>query len=214
MKIAVIGYKGKMGSTVYELLGKYYSVVGVDKDDEFDINVDLVVDFSSSENSNFLLDKCTKNKIPLIIGTTGHDEKELLEIKNASKFIPVFKAGNFSTGMQNLKNSLKNLITIDTQDVIIFEKHHRNKKDAPSGTAKEIEQFITNKFNIEPSVIYERGGKEIGTHIIDIYYENEVVSVSHQAFSRIAFAEGVKKAVEFMINVKDNGLYGMADIKL
>jgi 4-hydroxy-tetrahydrodipicolinate reductase len=156
---------------------------------------------------------CKTNKVPLVIGSTGQSGTQMKEIENASKSIAIFKAGNFSVGIKNLKNALKSLIINDAQEITIFEKHHKNKKDAPSGTAKEIAEYIGKKFNKPVNIIFERGGKEIGTHSVDIYYENEVVSISHKVFSRDAFADGVRKAVDFMIGCKVAGLYSMEDIK-
>lgn len=214
IKIALVGYKGKMGSVVFEALAKNYSVIGIGRNDEICENVQLVIDFASAESSAKYAEWCKQRKIPLIIGSTGQNTKQMESILSASKATPIFMAGNFSVGANNLKSALKNLITQDAQDVIIFEKHHKTKKDAPSGTAKEIAKFITHNFNIEPNIVFERGGKEIGTHLVDIYYENELVTIEHKAFSRQAFADGVMKAVKFMQKVTKSGFYSMEDIKI
>lgn len=214
IKIAVIGYKGKMGSAVFNALKKEYEVIGIGKGDSFDDSVSTVVDFASAESSVKISKKCAQKNIPLVIGSTGQTEEQLDEIKEASTFVPILMAGNFSMGVSCLKNALDALIIKDAQDIVVFEKHHREKKDAPSGTAKEIAHFIEQNFNKAVGVIFERGGKELGTHVVDIYYENEVVSLSHTVFSREAFVQGVKKAVEFVLDCKNNGLYGMQDVKM
>ncbi len=211
-KIAVVGYKGKMGSIVFEILKKRYNVIGIGRNDVFCSDANLVIDFASAESSVDSAKWCAEKKVPLIIGSTGQSESQMNEIIELSKFVPILKAGNFSIGVNNLKKSLKKLITKDAQDITIFEKHHKNKKDAPSGTAKEIAGFIMQNFNIKPNVIFERGGKEIGEHIVSVYYENEVVSIKHKVFSREAFADGVLKAVLIIKNIKNSGLYSLEDI--
>ena len=214
IKIAIVGYRGKMGSAVFDALKQEYEVVGIDRGDYFADSVSLVIDFASAESSATMAKECARRKIPLIIGSTGQDENELNEIKKASEQIIVLMAGNFSLGICLLKNALTSLITNNVQDIVIFEKHHKDKKDAPSGTAKEIKHFIENNFNMSSDVVFERGGKEIGTHVVDIYYENEVISLSHRAFSRNAFVDGLKKAIKFVLGSEKSGFYNMHDVKM
>ncbi len=213
IKIAIVGYKGKMGSCVFGKLNSKFTLVGIDRENKLTgDSVSLVIDFADAESSVASCDWCKNNKVPLIIGSTGQTPEQNEKIREASKIIPIFKAGNFSVGIMALKNALSSLINSSTQDIVVFEKHHKNKKDAPSGTAKEIAEIIWDNFNITPSVIFERGGIEVGTHSVDIYYKNEVLSISHRAFSREAFADGVMLAVDFILSTTCAGLYGMADL--
>ena len=212
IKIMLVGHKGKMGSVVFDTLKKDYDVVGFSKEDKPTTDADMVVDFASAESSVCMAKWCAEKNIPLVIGSTGQSDLQMKEILNASKRVPIFIAGNFSVGIKNLKRALEKIVTKDAKDVIVFEKHHRSKKDAPSGTAKEIVKVITDKFGVVANVVFERGGKEIGTHTVDVYYEDEVITISHKVFSREAFAGGVKRAVEYMQKVKKSGLYTMEDI--
>ena len=96
---------------------------------------------------------------------------------------------------------------IEMSSICVFEKHHKNKVDEPSGTAIELASVVFENFGVNPQVLSERGGKEVGTHNIDFYFGDELISISHKAFSRDAFASGVLKAVEFLI-----GYYGVGMI--
>ena len=199
-KIMVVGCNGRMGSVVADVLkNKGYIVAEVNKDTNYEnFEVDLVVDFSVAENTEQLAKWCLKKKVPLVIGTTGHSKQQLEQIENAAKQIPVLKAGNFSMGMLIFKKNVKNIIKFNPKEIVVFEKHHRNKKDSPSGTAVELKKYIENFWQGNVCVLAERGGKEVGEHVVNFYFENEVVSLKHVAYSRECFADGVLQAIEFM----------------
>ena len=116
-----------MGTVVFETLAKNYSVIGIGRNDEIFDRVQLVIDLASAESSAKYAEWCKTRKVPLIIGSTGQNAEQMKSILNASKETPIFMAGNFSMGANNLKQALKSLITQDAQDVIIFEKHHKTK---------------------------------------------------------------------------------------
>ena len=148
-----------------------------------------------------------KNNKKLIIGATGQTKGDLKKIVKASESIVIVMAGNFSIGIARLKKFLKTALTADVQSVSIIEKHHKDKKDSPSGTALELKKCIESLTKKQVQVSSVRGGKEIGTHEIDVYYENEVLRISHQAFSRDAFVRGVELSVEFVKTQNEPGLY-------
>ncbi len=214
-KIMVVGYLGKMGSEVFKMLSNSgYDVVGKEKNERFENfnNVALIIDFGGANATSECVLYAVKNKIPLIIGSTGHDESVLLEILAASKIIPVLKAGNFSLGIHALKTMLGCFKGTNISQVCVFEKHHASKVDTPSGTALEIKKEIEEVLGITPQISAFRGGKEVGTHEITLYFGSEVVSLSHAAFDRSAFACGVVQAVGFMLDKKDAGFYKIKDI--
>ena len=212
-KIMIVGHKGKMGSVVFELAkNKGFDVFGVDKGDDLIDKVDLVVDFSIPENTLKVAKWCVENKIPLVVGTTGHDEKQQKMLQEFSKEIPILKAGNFSIGMALLRKILRGDISKHFKEVVIYEKHHRNKKDSPSGTAVELKILIENNWNGRVEVLAERGGKEVGEHVINCYLENEVLSFSHKAFSRECFADGVLVAIDFMLKNTKRKMFSFDDI--
>ncbi len=213
-KVAVVGCFGKMGSVCLDFLKRSgYDVVGVGKDDDLNSleRVDVLVDFSEPEMTGVCADWCKNQGVKLIVGTTGLDEDILKKIEIASKVVPVVVAGNFSCGVVKLKQCLKVVFDGSEQQVIVFEKHHKNKKDKPSGTAKELLEEIEKLTNAKVEVLCERVGKEVGTHRVDVYFENEVISLSHRAYGREVFAAGVAKAVQFL-QAADVGLYAILDI--
>ena len=108
-------------------------------EDTFD-NCDVVIDFSNPISTLKILKRCLDIKIPIIIGTTGFSDDEINKIKTAGKKIPILLAANFSTGINNLKDSLETFIKSLDQEMscIIEETHHIEKLDQPSGTAIEL----------------------------------------------------------------------------
>lgn len=213
-KIAVVGGQGKMGSVVCKSLSKDYKVLVIGRKDKLTGKINLVIDFGSAGSSVQSAIWCREYGVPLIVGSTGQSEEQLKIIQDASKVVPIVLAQNFSEGLVLMKKALKNVIVKNVRDVIVFEKHHREKKDSPSGTAKNLEQFIGGLFDGDIQMICERGGKEIGTHIVDCYFDNEMISMTHKAFSRDAFADGVKKVVSWILNgeKKQNGIYSFDEI--
>ena len=213
-KIAIVGVFGKMGQILEEKLSQKYEIRGIDaQDDLFDaIDCDLVIDFSNGKNSKDTAVWCKKFEKPLIIGATGQTKREINIIKNCSKNIPILKAGNFSMGIQMLKKMLMQIDKSQIESISIIEKHHKNKIDRPSGTALELQTFCEENLKKIAEICDMRGGEEIGTHEVNIYLKNEVLRITHQAFSRDAFARGVEMAAEFMIQHKEKGLFSFDDV--
>lgn len=212
--IAVVGAKGKMGSVICNTLKADYNVVAITSKEclcDFD-NIDLVIDFASSVSSVVSARFCKKHQIPLIVGATGQTEADLKEIYSVSKVAPVLKAGNFSVGVVLLKKMLKILLKCKNYDISIIEKHHKLKKDMPSGTALEFQELIEKSTKTKVPILSERGGLEIGTHQIDLYFGGELISLEHKSFSRDCFAYGAKLATDYMLSVKKPGVYNFEQI--
>ncbi len=208
--IVVVGAKGKMGSLVCKLLKEHsdYTVLEIDKDDDLNnvVSADMIIDFANASSSVKSAKYAVENHIPLIVGATGQSEEQESAILKAGKQIAVLKCANFSIGIAKVKELLKKVLALKIEDVVVFEKHHRLKKDSPSGTALELKKSIEQDFDGKIQMLSERGGQEIGTHQIDFYFGSELISIKHQAFSREAFAEGVCFAVGKMLN-KTRGVY-------
>ena len=209
MKIAIIGSKGRMVQAICEALNEKFELIEIDKTISIETarDAEIIIDFSSGENSAKTALWCEKNNKKLIIGATGQTKGELKKIVKTSENNIVVMAGNFSIGIARIKKILKTILTADVQSVSVIEKHHKDKKDSPSGTALDLKAVIESLTNKSVQVCSVRGGKEIGTHEIDVYYENEVIRISHQAFSREAFVRGVELSVDFVKNQKEPGLY-------
>lgn len=250
MKVAINGFLGQMGQSLYNLLksdNEIEVVCGIDKkqfnqstlnnfsnlllsNNIYDAkNCDVIIDFSSYLALEQLLDFCVKNKKALIIATTGHSTYQEQAIYNASKFIPIFKSGNFSQGVYIFLQAIKEVAkkTLDF-DVEIIETHHNKKVDVPSGTAKmmfnEVKGVRLDSFanvgrrntllkkKLEEIGIHSiRGGGVVGQHKILFLDKFESISITHTAFSREVFCVGVIKACKFIKN-KDKGLYEIKNL--
>ena len=213
-KIAVIGANGKMGKLICETLKNSYEIIEIDKTKDINIarDCDLIIDFSTGSNSSKTAKWCEIYRKKLIIGATGQTNEENKLIKSASKNIPILMAGNFSIGISTLKNIFFYLKNLPSENIIIYECHHKNKKDAPSGTAKELKTFLKSLFNCKIDTIFSRGGEEIGLHQISFYFGSEVLKFSHQAFSRKSFIDGLIKTIPYMLKLNNPGLISFDNI--
>lgn len=204
MKVGVVGYKGRMGSLVYEALrdvGK--ETVGVDINDSlFDVkDCDLVVDFSLSNNSCRVATFCCDHKIPLIICSTGQTEREIDHIQSCSKHIPIMLLPNASVGMSALLRSLKSFKDMENIEASIVEYHHKKKKDNPSGTAKLIERLLLSYGIKVNQNIGIRQGEIIGKHNILLSNKYESIEITHIVNNRRAFAQGVVEIVDNFVKL-------------
>lgn len=192
---------------------------------------DVIIDFSNPASLNGLLRFSVENKLPVVIATTGYNEAEIEKIKKAADVVPVFFTFNMSLGINLLLSLTKKATEIlgENFDIEIIEKHHNQKIDAPSGTAIMLANAVNE--TLDKRMIYEydrhskrqkrqkneigihsvRGGTIVGEHEVMFAGEDEVVSLSHKAFSKRVFAAGAVKAAKFLSG-KNPGLYSMDDL--
>ena len=197
-KIAIVGYKGRMGKLITKALEEKFDVCGVDRENSLDDfgDISLVIDFASHESSLISAEYCLKKNIPLIIGSTGQTEQENKRINEISKKILLIKKANFSRGIEVLKMFIESVLYINPDRFEIIEKHHKNKKDKPSGTALELEKFIKEKFNGDIKIYSIREGEEMGEHSIAAFVKDEKLMIKHNVYSREAFVRGLVEEVE------------------
>lgn len=193
--------------------------------------VDVVVDFSVPASIPSVLRFAQLKKIPVIIGTTGLGEREYKLIRSASERIPVFQTGNMSLGV-NLQLELIQLASAtlgNAFDVEIIETHHRMKVDAPSGTALMLANAVASGYADESELVYGRheknrrrtqneigihsvrGGTVVGEHQVQFIGNDEIIEITHRAFSKQVFAQGALRAAKFIVG-KQNGLYNMKNV--
>ncbi len=169
----------------------------------------------------------------MVIGTTGHDAAQRAELEALASRIPIVHAPNMSLGV-NLLFKLAELASraLDDQyDIEIFEAHHRNKVDAPSGTAlglgraaaqgrsrnfEDVAEFarhgqtgIRERGRIGFSVV--RGGDIIGEHRLIFAGPGEQVELAHTAQDRSGFARGALVAARWVVG-RPPGMYSMLDV--
>jgi 4-hydroxy-tetrahydrodipicolinate reductase len=135
-----------------------------------------------------------------VSGTTGISEKDSQALKKAGEKTAVLWASNMSIGVAVVKSLLKGLGALgDEFDFQIEEFHHKHKKDAPSGTAKTLQEELKKSVNKNlPSVISVRGGGIFGIHAIWAISDEEIIKIEHTALNRAVFAKGAVKAAKFI----------------
>lgn len=215
MKFVIVGCKGKLGGRVFEVARKKHEIIGIDKEqDIFKLVIsdyDAILDVSTPENSIHTLQYAKYYHIPLVIGCTGHTDKQINQIINSENNIPIVLCANFSVGITALKGALKHILNFNFTDAYITEVHHTEKTDSPSGTAKIFEQFIKNsKTKLHPTTSI-RQNKIVGEHTITLFLGNEHITITHTAESRDCFADGAIYALEHIVN-KQSGVYDLQDL--
>jgi 4-hydroxy-tetrahydrodipicolinate reductase len=192
------------------------------------ISGDLVLDFSHHTAVKDLLPWAESRKLPVVITTTGHTPEELELIQAAAKVIPVFFAANLSMGVALMADFAKRAAAFFPEaDIEIVETHHNRKLDAPSGTALALAKAV-QEGRPGSTIAYGRSGMgkrkpgEItihalrmgnisGQHEIHITTDHQQLTLRHEAYDRVLFAEGAITAARFLLG-KPAGLYGMEDI--
>lgn len=208
---------------------KIYSDFNNVKDQEE--SVDVIIDFSKASRLEEILCYALKTKTPIVIGTTGHTHEQNQKIKEASKFIPIFKSSNTSIGITVMLQLVKTATRLlDGYDIEIIEKHHNRKEDCPCGTAymtadiiKEVRNELTNIYGRhgknakrqpnELGIHTIRGGTIIGDNDVIFAGDDEVLEIKHRAGSNMIFAKGAVMAAKFIFDL-ENGLYDMNDVLL
>ena len=214
LKIYVNGSSGKMGQSLTNLINQNRELSLVTESISLS---DVVIDFSHPDLTIEIIKDCSINKIPLIIGTTNLNEETHVEIKMASKYIPILLAANMSIGILQLKESLVAFIKSNKEkiDCLIEEIHHSNKLDAPSGTAIEIKDLIKNtdnKSNINQININSKRVDDVfGIHKVTFFSEESSTDFKHEALSRDVYANGAIKCAMTIHRLEPN-VYKFEDI--
>ncbi|WP_286261646.1 4-hydroxy-tetrahydrodipicolinate reductase [Thalassotalea atypica] len=196
-------------------------------------SADVLIDFTSIESTFENIQWCKKHNKALVIGTTGFDDEQTQQIKDAGNDMPVLLAPNTSVGVNLLFKLLE--ITAkaigDYTDIEIFEAHHRFKKDAPSGTAMKMGQVIADTLgrDLKECAVYGRegitderdpntigfatvrAGDIVGEHTAFFADLGERLEITHKASSRMTFAQGAMRAALWLSSV-NKGYYDMQDV--
>ncbi len=251
INIAITGCMGRMGQQLIRSSKKdrAFKIVSLTENRKINKKISGIQPELNSINSfkkahviiDFTVPKCTieilkiaaKQKKKIIIGTTGFSKKNENLIKKFSKKIPILKAGNMSLGV----NLLMYLTEIASKSLgknflsKIYEVHHKNKKDYPSGTAlmlgrgvatgrnKEFYSLIGKKYLNKKSFPFAkkinfnsvRKGEVIGEHEVTFSSGKEIVTLNHESFDRALYSEGALAAAKWILNKKP-GLYSMRDL--
>ena len=207
MKLALHGY-GKMGHAVEKVaVERGHEVVAiVTSSKKSKMNgAEVVIDFSNAASVEEAVGLACENRIGLVIGTTGWSDRlnsVSARVKNAG--IGCVYASNFSPGANAvfaLAHRAGELFARFPQYAAgIEERHHAQKKDAPSGTALRIASELKSGSGgkLDPPIVSSRVGSEFGLHTLFFDSPDDLIEISHRARGREGFARGAVLAAELI----------------
>lgn len=199
---------------------------------ECDVEADVIIDFCSAKAVDALLDYAEEKLVPVVLCSTGLSQEQIDRISQVSKKVAILKSANMSLGVNLIMKVLKEVaakLVPAGFDVEIVEKHHNLKLDAPSGTALALADSINEEFDNSFEYVYDRstrrakrdskelgisavrGGTIVGDHDVIFAGLDEVVTVSHSAYSKSVFGIGAIQAAKFLAG-KGPGLYDMKPV--
>ena len=237
-RIGIIGSEGRMGQALAEAIAAAGEMLagGVDKGGDASAlaaSSDVLVDFSSPAALEANLDAAVAAGVPIVVGTTGLEERHHWLCDSAAETIAVLQTGNTSLGVTLLAHLVRDAASRlgEDWDIEIAETHHRMKRDAPSGTALLLGEAAAAGRGIaldgnsergrdgitgarSPGAVgfaSLRGGSVAGDHTVHFLGEGERLSLSHLAEDRAIFARGAVRAAQWLIG-KPAGRYTMPQV--
>ena len=234
VNVIMHGCNGHMGRVVTELIEKDENVqivagidayTGVQNEypvfpsiKECTVKADVIIDFAVAQ--------------AVVLCTTGLSAEQIEKVNQASKKVAILKSANMSLGINTLMKLLRTAADILANrgfDIEIVEKHHNQKLDAPSGTALALADCMNQVLDNEYDYTYDRstvrqkrkhneigisavrGGTIVGEHDVIFAGTDEVIQISHTAYSKAIFAKGAIDAAKYIAG-KEAGMYNMADV--
>ncbi len=232
MKLAIAGLSGRMGQAIASLADGVHRLVDAENNAAAS-DADALIDFSRPEFSLQMLDFALAQQMPFVSGTTGFSEAQQRKLQDAASKIPVFWASNMSVGVALVAKLVREAAAAlpESYDIEVLEMHHRDKVDAPSGTALTLGQAAAQgrgvDFDSHKTLSREgdtgaretgsigfatlRGGRVIGEHNVLFAGEHDVIEIAHRSASRAIYAEGALRAAAWLKN-QPAGFYGMNDL--
>jgi 4-hydroxy-tetrahydrodipicolinate reductase len=195
---------------------------------------DVVIDFTHASTAQSTAATMAKSGKPWVLGSSGLSAADEAAVETAARTIPVVYASNFSAGVNlvlALCERMGAALPAGTYDAEIIEMHHRQKVDAPSGTAVGMGRAVAKGRGrkLEDVMVSGRhghtgaretgaigfaalrGGQVVGEHTLIFASATEHIALTHRAFDRRAFAAGAVRAALWVIG-KPPGLYSMMDV--
>jgi 4-hydroxy-tetrahydrodipicolinate reductase len=227
MKIGLIGY-GKMGKEIEQQISQTgHEITAIYSSERLFLSdsspdCDVFIEFSIPSSVESHIEHAIQLQKPIVIGTTGwYDSLPQIKTKIGDTIGCVY-SGNFSPGIHIMKKLVaelsKNLSSIGGYDISMIEKHHRHKKDSPSGTAHllgsaVIEHFAGKEYlTTSPDDVLRstnalhisslRCGDIIGEHEVIADSIIDTISITHSAKNRSGFAQGAILAAEWIEHKK------------
>lgn len=195
---------------------------------------DVVIDFTHADTSALHAEILAEHGKAWVLGTTGLSAGQEAAVKAAASKIAVVHAANFSPGVtlvRRLAHTMGQVLPAEVYDAEIVEMHHRQKVDAPSGTALALGESVAAGRGVKLSDVKNsgrdghtgprktgeigfaalRGGQIIGEHDVIFTSADEQICISHRAFDRRVFAIGAVRAAAW-VRHQGAGYFGMEDV--
>jgi 4-hydroxy-tetrahydrodipicolinate reductase len=210
LKVLVLG-RGKTGALVAEVAKErgheVSSLASHDNQDGRGLTpellkaVDVVIDFTTPHAVIANIIRCVESAVPIVVGTTGWNQHAQKVRELVAQRQGAFLYGsNFSIGVNlffravhALAPALKNGYRAN-----IVEKHHAQKKDKPSGTALTMQKLLESDSGQTVEITSIREGETVGMHVVVLDAPNDTIVMTHDAKSRLGFAEGAVRAAEWL----------------
>ena len=197
--------------------------------------VDVLVDFTTADAAVNTIKISAECGVDVVVGTTGFSEEQLSEIKESieKNKIKAVISPSMAVGVNVFFKVVRDVAKIlNDYDMEIIEAHHKNKVDAPSGTALKTYEIIADELgrNKDESGVYGRqgmvgartseeiglhavrGGDIIGDHTVLFAGDGERLEIIHRAHSRQSFVTGVIKAVRYVLEAPEGKISDMGDV--
>lgn len=233
-RIAVAGLYGRMGCAIARLAEQDHEFIltgGIVREPahragqeslmvvitakEIMESADVLLDFTTPQATlQHLLDfQDMAPRKAAVVGTTGFDEADLAQLQVLALKIPIVLDSNFSMGIALIRQAL-GFLGQDFSSVFdgaIVETHRREKKDAPSGTARDLAKSLIRLTGKDVPISSLRLGEAMGEHRLYLSTAYDVVEIVHRAYSREAYAQGALAAAKWIVHQKP-GLYRFSDV--
>jgi 4-hydroxy-tetrahydrodipicolinate reductase len=222
MNLLILG-RGKTGSVVAEIARErrhHVQVIGAaDNANAGALTTELltpfnaVIDFTTPTAAAANIEACIRERKSVVVGTTGWHEHlprlRELAVANNTGFL---YGSNFSIGVNLFFEIVQRAGAALNFDYSgqIFERHHAEKKDAPSGTALTIQKLIRDAGKQELEIVSFREGDAVGMHEVVFNSPADRIYLCHDAKSRRGFAEGAVRAAEWLVGKP--GVYDFRDV--
>lgn len=192
--ILINGYTGKLGKTIYKYLKPDYHLIGCNQSNPIELVIqkykpDIIIDVTSAKIIPHFLNLYQQLKIPTIIGTSGISPQLAYALTQDADF-PLLIVPNFSLSFQSFSKSCL-LLSPHAQSIQIIETHHKNKIDAPSGTALFLAHILQTT-NIESI----RLDYYIAEHQVIFKHYHHTISLTHQINDIREFLPGILAAIQ------------------
>jgi 4-hydroxy-tetrahydrodipicolinate reductase len=237
LRILINGARGRMGvalgAAAHELGLKVGAAIDVGDDLAAGLTrSDVVLDFSSHQATQAVLEAAIAKHQPVVIGTTGHSAEVRKQLLKLAAQVPCVWAGNFSVGVNLLFALTQRAAQVldASYDAEVIEMHHRFKQDAPSGTAARLLEIILAERKLKADALRHgrqgitgartstevgihslRGGDVVGDHTVIFAGLGERLELTHKASDRAIFARGALRAAQWVVKQKP-GVYDMQDV--